>query len=426
MRLIDRNDTSLVAGLILGAVVIFHQPLRMVLDTTQQIETDYHLDLLPALVGLSVLFVLHHNRKHYANRMESLAVATTARQQFERAEELQALVVFGKTLTSALDMNGLRDATSRSLSVFARDRGVWVMLKRRAEWHALIHDSITDRPLTVEEMEALATIAVARSSEDGVSQQGVTVESYECFVLSVGGKPTGVLAVRQMPPLSDRERRLMAAASSIVGIAARNVQLLLDAQENSVRDELTGCVNKKHALEVLEVELRRANRSGRPLSVAMVDLDRFKQINDRYGHLCGDEVLTTVGNGLKQVLRTSDVKCRYGGDEFLLILPDTPPRGAEQLGQCLAADLSKRPVTFRGAEIHFAVSVGVATARVGDTDAATLIGRADEALYEAKTGGRNRCCVAPPGGDRRDDGLPAPDGRVEKRHPHLNVVGASA
>src|SRR5439155_19431935 len=314
MRLIDRRDSALAAGLILGAIVVFHQPLRFVLDATEQIESDYHLDLLPALVGLSVLFVLHHNRKYYTNRMESLAVATAAREQFERAEELQSLVVFGKSLTSATDVNGLRDATSRSLSTFAGDRGVWVMLKRRTEWQALIHDSTTERPLTLEEMEGLATIAVARSTEDG-SQQGVAVESYECFVLSAGNKPTGVLAIRQgSAPLTDRERRLIAAASSIVGIAARNVHLLLEAQENSIRDELTGCVNRKHAIEVLEVELRRAKRSGRPLSGAMLDLDRFKQINENYGHLCGDEVLATVGEGLTHVLRAAVVTFRYVGD----------------------------------------------------------------------------------------------------------------
>jgi diguanylate cyclase (GGDEF)-like protein len=396
MRLIDRRDTSLAAGLILGAIVVFHQPLRFVLDTMEQIEADYHLDLLPALVGLSVLFVLHHNRKQYASRMESLEIATTARQQFERAEELQALVAFGKALTSAIDLNGLRDAISRSLLVFAGDRGVWVMLKRRTEWHALIHDSTTERPLTLEEMEGFAAIAVARSAEDR-SRQGVAVESYECFVLSVGNKPAGVLAVRQGPtPVTERERRLIAAASSIVGIAARNIHLLLEAQENSIRDELTGCVNRKHAIEVLEVELRRAKRSGRPLSVAMLDLDRFKQINDCYGHLCGDEVLATVGDGLTQVLRATDVKCRYGGDEFLLILPETPLRGAEQLGECLAKDLSKGGLTYNGAHVPFAVSVGVTSALASDVDAATLIGRADAALYRAKTSGRSRCVVSGP------------------------------
>ena len=149
-------------------------------------------------------------------------------------------------------------------------------------------------------------------------------------------------------------------------------------------------------LEVLEVELRRAKRSGRPLSVAMLDLDRFKQINDSYGHLCGDEVLATVGDGLTQVLRAADVKCRYGGDEFLLILPETPLRGAEELGDCLAKDLSRRALTFHGAHVSFAVSVGVTSALASDADAATVISRADEALYRAKTSGRGRCVVSGP------------------------------
>jgi diguanylate cyclase (GGDEF)-like protein len=112
-------------------------------------------------------------------------------------------------------------------------------------------------------------------------------------------------------------------------------------RENSVRDGLTGCNNRTHALEVIDTELRRARRSQTPVSLIMFDIDHFKDVNDRFGHLCGDAVLAAVGVKMRQVLRGSDIKCRFGGEEFLVMLPETPLEGAKRVADTLRRELSE-------------------------------------------------------------------------------------
>jgi diguanylate cyclase (GGDEF)-like protein len=172
------------------------------------------------------------------------------------------------------------------------------------------------------------------------------------------------------------------------------MQTLIETRENSLRDGLTGCFNRAHGVETLNVELRRAQRAKTPLSMIMFDVDKFKAVNDSYGHLAGDQLLAEVGKRLAELLRTSDVKCRYGGDEFLLILPDTPAGGARQVAESLRYELSRISLPAGDAEVTMTVSVGVVTAAKNEIDAQALIARADKALYRAKHAGRNRVSIA--------------------------------
>ena len=109
----------------------------------------------------------------------------------------------------------------------------------------------------------------------------------------------------------------------------------------------------------MDAELRRARRSKLPLSLLMFDLDHFKEINDRWGHLCGDAVLATVGQRMNAVLRGSDLKCRYGGEEFLVLLPDTPLEGAQRVAETLRRELELYPVTWNDEAVHVTASFGV-------------------------------------------------------------------
>jgi diguanylate cyclase (GGDEF)-like protein len=168
------------------------------------------------------------------------------------------------------------------------------------------------------------------------------------------------------------------------------MQTLIETRENSLRDALTGCFNRAHAIETLKAELRRAQRARTPLSMIMFDVDKFKTVNDTYGHLAGDQLLAEVGKRLGELLRTSDVKCRYGGDEFLLILPDTPAAGSRQLAESLRREMSHIALPTAEGELTVTVSLGVVTAVKDEMDAQALIARADKALYRAKHSGRNR------------------------------------
>ena len=185
----------------------------------------------------------------------------------------------------------------------------------------------------------------------------------------------------------------MASVANVLAISARNVQLLREIHEHGVYDGLTGCFNRTHGMKVLDSEFQRARRARTPFSLVMFDLDYFKSVNDRYGHLCGDAVLTAIGNRMREIMRNSDVKCRYGGEEFLILPPDTPYDGAVHVAESLRRELAKTTVVWNGEAVSTTASVGVAVAAIGELDARALIGRADAALYRAKNEGRNRVCV---------------------------------
>jgi diguanylate cyclase (GGDEF)-like protein len=143
-------------------------------------------------------------------------------------------------------------------------------------------------------------------------------------------------------------------------------------------------------MEMLEGSLRRASRTGLQVSVLMIDLDGFKAINDRYGHLPGDTVLSAVGARLHRMLRQSDVRCRLGGDEFLVILPDTPIEDALRVAESVRNAIEALEVRSVRGTIRISASIGVASSIPGDPLSVTaFVDRADVALYRAKQDGRN-------------------------------------
>ena len=156
-------------------------------------------------------------------------------------------------------------------------------------------------------------------------------------------------------------------------------------------DELTGLPNRRSVLRQLEALISRGRRHGHPLAVLMVDADHFKDLNDRHGHAAGDAALRTLAERLRERLRTEDVAGRFGGEEFVIGLPDADAAGAIAVAEAVRAAVREHPLTVAGTEETLTVSVGWA-AWEGD-DLAQLLARADRALYEAKEAGRD--CVRP-------------------------------
>ncbi len=158
-------------------------------------------------------------------------------------------------------------------------------------------------------------------------------------------------------------------------------------------DGLTGLANRRQGFTQAEQELARNHRTGRPAVLFILDIDRFKDINDRYGHPAGDEVLCAVAETLRECSRAVDVVARYGGDEFLIVLPDTDLRGAETAARRIRGHLAAQ--TFDNApDLRGTVSVGAAEADAKTTNVDTWIQLADAALYRAKAEGRDRFVAA--------------------------------
>jgi len=405
MRLLDRRtDAPLAAGLIAGTVVVFQQPLRWLLNVAGDVERRYNLDLIPALVVLSVVFVFHQYRKRQEMRAAALAAEAEARLERARAEELEQLVTLGRSLANALDFTALRHAIWRHLPAFLRPRALWVVLRERDHWHVVVEDTDTTDPTPSAEIENVAALAVSRLGPDNLPGSAVVIDGYECFPITSGGAAGGMLVLRKGATLSEGQRRALDATVAFVSIAIRNVQLLIETREHSMRDSLTGWFNRGHGLETLRAELQRARRTGAPISLLMFDVDSFKTLNDRHGHQAGDAVLVSASRHVSDLLRASDVKCRYGGDEFMVILPDTPIVGAQQVGEHIRRSIASLPVPVGAHVLSITSSIGVATGQPGELDAEALIARADAALYAAKREGRNRVVVDGGRAEVRPDG----------------------
>jgi len=158
----------------------------------------------------------------------------------------------------------------------------------------------------------------------------------------------------------------------------------------TIHDGLTQIANKRYLLDHLEKEFSRCRRYNRNLSIVMFDIDHFKQVNDQYGHLTGDYVLKELADLLRDRIRKEELFSRYGGEEFVVVLPESDGDVAAVFADILRKKVEECLFEFEGQRIHVTISLGVAGMTPVVKDVTDLIGKADEALYKAKNGGRNR------------------------------------
>lgn len=185
-------------------------------------------------------------------------------------------------------------------------------------------------------------------------------------------------------------------AAVVVWSSHAQLRLLVDllgARADAAHDPLTGLANRRTAQIRLDAACQRARRQHAHLSVLMLDLDRFKQVNDRWGHTNGDRVLVAVAQALHEELRASDLAVRYGGEEFMAILPDTNAADALEVAERIRLRIERLRIDLPGTQVAITISIGVAALLPEDT-ADTVVARADGALYAAKNAGRNRCVAA--------------------------------
>jgi diguanylate cyclase (GGDEF)-like protein/PAS domain S-box-containing protein len=222
--------------------------------------------------------------------------------------------------------------------------------------------------------------------------------AYLCMPLMAQGEAIGILHLQRITPgngnLMEATASLAATVAEGVALALANLKLRETLRSQAIRDDLTALFNRRYMEETLERELHRVTRLGLPLSLAMLDLDHFKQYNDTFGHHAGDELLRSLGRLFSSQIREDDIACRYGGEEFLIIMPgaslEVTLERTEHLRQCVKRLHELRPSQF----LHpITISIGLAIFPDNGSSGSALIQAADAALYRAKKEGRNRVVV---------------------------------
>lgn len=227
-------------------------------------------------------------------------------------------------------------------------------------------------------------------------------DPYLCAPFMGQGEILGVLLVSSGPLAAwgdknqiESKRLLAIDASERIGLAMANLKLRNTLHSLSIRDSLTGLFNRRYMEESLEREIYRAKRNGTNMGVIMLDVDHFKEFNDTFGHEAGDVILHEIGVFLQRCVRGSDVACRYGGEEFILILPETLLEIVCQRAEWLRMAVKDIRASYGQQTLgHISLSFGVAMFPEHGQTAESIVQAADSALYRAKAAGRDRVCVA--------------------------------
>ncbi len=259
----------------------------------------------------------------------------------------------------------------------------------------------TNKPVLITDVQVdpLYTEVRERWKRDGIN---VATKSVIAIPFALRGAESGVFFLRTMSDGVTLTEADVSFAEEVIKTAVNAIEKAyqletVQSDKEKYRwlatvDALTGCMNRRAFTERLEREFGRVRRYRVKLSVMMIDLDRFKDVNDSHGHIVGDNVLRQLGDILRDEVRSVDLAARYGGEEFVILLPDTDLEGAVTFAERLRKRVEEHDFAEAGDPLRITVSIGVASASVegGLTEPESLIAKADEALYRAKNDGRNR------------------------------------
>lgn len=327
--------------------------------------------------------------------------------------DLEQLLEITKSLNSTIDFHKLIDSILMTCMAHLRVGRAGIFLRRTMDSEELVlnrhfqgleldekiqyvipdYDPLftilkeSSRPLTMEEIEPYLTRPKTRDMLHHL-------EPALLVPLIVKDQLQGLILLAE--PLlegnySQQEKDFLKHIALSAAIAIHNAYLF----EMTSTDLLTKLKMRHYTITRLREEVATNQQTGRPLSIIMADIDHFKLVNDHYGHSAGDEVLQNIAKRILDHIRPEDVAGRYGGEEFLLVLPNTDCHAAKHIAQRIRKAVEKQPIAFQDKQIKVTLSLGITEYNSrGDTDLRLLIDRADHALYKSKDEGRNRVSLS--------------------------------
>jgi diguanylate cyclase (GGDEF)-like protein len=336
-----------------------------------------------------------------------------------KAQEFEALYQVSRAMASTLDLQNILTRISETVSGLLDAQAMSLMLLgadgRTLSTAAGVNLFEEDGPLAgaqraggnpslvaVREKRPVAVSDLGAEDQYGDWLARVSQRGFQAFVavpLIVQDRALGCmnLYMTDRHEFGPEEIQLLSTFASQAAVSIENARLFEETRQLAITDPLTGLANHRQFYTQLTREMRRAQRYRRPLAVLMLDLDHFKAFNDRFGHLAGDQALREIAGVLRQNARSVDILARYGGEEFAIILPETDlaraATQAERVRSSVAEHVFHSPET--GHAHRVTVSIGAAMLMPGTRKAEDLVGLADQALYRAKAGGRNRLELAP-------------------------------
>ncbi len=226
--------------------------------------------------------------------------------------------------------------------------------------------------------------------------KGEMVRAVIATPLITGKKLLGVIGIARTistEPFTEKEQNLLSLFAQQAVIAIKNAELFNEVQILTKIDELTGAYNRRGFNELCHRELLRTKRTKQPQSMLMVDIDHFKYVNDQYGHAIGDQILCLLLNELQKNLRETDILCRYGGEEFSILLPETNIQTAQSISERLRMNVANKSFELPNLTLQITISIGISWLPGDQAELDVLLDRSDVAMYQAKRSGRNTVCV---------------------------------
>jgi diguanylate cyclase (GGDEF)-like protein len=325
------------------------------------------------------------------NKMSDRLAQQMSELREQRAELEQSIRRIGEAFAHGLDREALLDLVAETARAACEAESARIVLTGRARFEAeagTVADGDVGAALRAVERAAMHE---GRESEHAVGDAHALARPLTG--IDTSQSRLGVIAIaRHGPRFDSGQRELFGYLAGQASVSVENIDLHEVVSEQAITDELTGLSNPRRFRGLIEKEASRAERFGHPLSLLILDIDDFKQVNDTYGHLQGDEVLRTMGRILLEESRGVDEPARYGGEEFVLALPETGTDGALEVAERVRARVEavRIPLVDGSGAIRVTASLGVATMPDSTREVRGLIAAADAALYRAKGAGKNR------------------------------------